>query len=200
MNTTDMPLMLDEDPAPGNTAPVPMVASTPIPAAPTSAKPKQQAAGIFDFHRAEMAAARFRVLHRLMVEGQIPPSEYDLWADQNIGAFLLLTAPPPLISVSYKAPSYEDLSQFLQSAQADKNAKAGAAAREALLRALMPKGGARAEAASPPADLDALQRWIAFLDQLGTEGLVPVAWIETEETAINDARLAAGLPAASSRP
>lgn len=217
-NKYDSPLTIalqaDAGAAVNSAAPAPVVAlapvqlpppppaaesAAPIPAALSLAPPPPAAippasAAMVDMARAERMAARFRVLHRLAVEGLIPQSRYDAWAQQNAGAFLLSTAAPPLTAVGYKVPAYQELADFLKALDGEKNLKVAEAEREALLRAIMPAEGPRAEAVKPPADEAALREWYAFLDKVKAEGLLPAAWIDAEKASIQDTRQMAGLP------
>lgn len=175
-------------------APLPVVASAPLappPSEPAHAYVAPPGAATVDLRRAENAAERYRVLHRLVAEGLVPEERYSAWAQQNAGAFLLATGAPPLVAVGNKPPGYEELSAFLRSVGEEKNAKVAAAEREALFHVLMPTEGARAQPLKPPADLDGLRKWYAFLDRVGEEGLVPAQSVEAEKTAIDGARLVA---------
>ncbi|GEM_PF-409053 len=183
-------------PPPGSMAPStltsPMTAH-PLTAAPAPAKPA--AAVPVDFKRAEMAADRFRVLHQLAAEGYLPQDQYDAWALQNAGAFLLYTAAPPFVGINRRPPSHDDLVHFLQETQTRKSPGVGEAERQALFHALMPMDGQRTGPSKPPADVETLRKWYAFLDQVRDEGLLPAELIEAEKAAINDARNVEGLPA-----
>ena len=180
-----MPLSLTAEPP---AAPHPTIAS---PAAPS---PVPMAATV-DFPRAELAAERYRVLHQLVADGLLPRSQYDAWALQNAGAFLLYTAAPPYVGVNRKPPSHDDLAEFLKTSQARVNPKVGDAERQALFRALMPMEGPRTAPSKPPAEAEALRKWYAFLDRVRDEGLLPADLIEAEKAANNDARTVEGLPA-----
>lgn len=186
--------------------PAMVVASTPLPPVsapaavmpgPVSAGPAGSAASAasvpVDLRRAENAAERYRVLSRLVADGLVPPERYGAWAQQNVGAFLLTTAPPAFVSAGGKAPSYEQLAEFLRSVQAEKNRAVAEAERKALFGTLMPTEGLRAQPLKPPVDGDGIRTWYAFLDRLRDEGLVSADSIEAEKSAINDARIAAGL-------
>ena len=208
-NKYDSALEIALPPDPSLPAPLPVVASAPLappppepaalaplapslpPAAPAHAYVMQSTAATVDLRRAENAAERYRVLHRLVADGLVPEDRYTAWAQQNEGAFLLITEAPPLVAVGNKPPGYEELSAFLRSVGAEKNAKVAVAEREALFRVLMPMEGIRAQPQKPPADLDGLRKWYAFLDRVGEEGLVPAQSVEAEKTAIDGARLVA---------
>lgn len=198
-NKYDDTLEIALDPDLSLPAPLPAVASAPLAPPPLSPQPAaaarpsvtQSAAASVDPRRAENAAERYRVLRRLAADGLVPEDRYSAWARQNAGAFLLTTGEPPLAAVGNKPPSYEELSAFLRSVGAEKNAKVAEAEREALFHVLMPMEGARAQPLKPPADLDGLRKWYAFLDRVGEEGLVPAQSIEAEKTAIDGARLVA---------
>jgi hypothetical protein len=142
--------------------------------------------GVVDFWQAERMAERYRVLHRLIADGLLSQAEYDTWANQNAGGFLLLTvAMPPIASASFQTPRYEDLVEFLKTINGQES-RVAAAERAALLQLLMPTEGARALKTHPPAEKQALQKWISLLDGLRDDGLLPSASIEAEKAAINE--------------
>jgi len=180
---------------PGAMSPTMLAApSSPAPAA-ASPVPARPMAATVDFRRAEMAAERFRILHQLAVDGLLPQSQYDSWAQQNAGAFLLYTAAPPFVGITRRPPSHADLAHFIQETQTRKTPSVGEAERQALFHALMPMDGPRVTPAKPPAEAEALKKWYAFLDRVRDEGLLPANLIEAEKAAINQERQVEGLPA-----
>jgi len=215
-NKYDSPLTIALTPNPaGPTAPLPapIAAATSLlppsmpsppegamaPTAPAKgaakAPPTAPIATAVDFKSAEMAAQRFRVLHQLAADGLLPKSQYDAWALQNAGAFLLYTAAPPFVGITRRPPSHDDLAHFIQETQTRKSPGVGEAERQALFHALMPMDGARTAPAKPPAEAEALKKWYTFLDRVRDEGLLPANLIEAEKAAINEARSVEGLPA-----
>jgi len=215
-NKYDSPLAIALTPNPaGPTAPLPApiaaatsllpppppgaspTSSPPSPVNPATASPVpvRPMAATVDFKRAELAAERFRVLHQLAVDGLLPQSQYDAWALQNAGAFLLYTAAPPFAGITRRPPSHDDLAHFIQETQTRKTPSVGEAERQALFHALMPMDGPRVTPAKPPAEAEALKKWYAFLDRVRDEGLLPANLIEAEKAVINQERQVEGLPA-----
>jgi hypothetical protein len=206
-NKYDTPLTIALTPnPPGVTAPLaapvtvatsllpPPPISHSVTTSPGSVKAAPMAATV-DFKLAEIAAQRFRVLHQLAGEGLMPQDQYESWARQNAGAFLLYTAAPPFVGLNRRPPSHDDLAHFLQETQTRKSPTVGEAERQALFRALMPMDGPRSAPLKPPADAEALKKWYAFLDRVRDDGLLPAEMIEAEKAAINEARSVEGLPA-----
>lgn len=136
-----------------------------------------------DLRRLERAAARFRLLHQLAADGSLPQAQYDAWVAQNAGALLVLTAPAPVLGVTYETPRYEDVVARL-GALAGQNPKAVEAERSALFQLLMPSAGPVAQTATPPADPEQRRRWLALLDSVRDEGLLPAARVDAEKAAI----------------
>lgn len=200
----DITLAARTDIAPPN--PVPAVAFTALPplveAAPAPVMPRPVPAGAAtwpgaqpaDVRRAENAAERYLLLSRLAADGLVPRDRYELWAQQNVGAFLLYTAPPASVAVGNKAPNYAQLADFLRSVAAEKNRAVAEAERQALFATLMPLDGPRAKPSKPPVDGQGIGAWFALLDRLRDEGVLAAEAVEAEKSAINEARIAAGLP------
>jgi hypothetical protein len=167
----------------------PPVAARPVPAGPATLP----GAMPVDPRRVDNAADRYRVLSRLAADGLVPQDRYKAWAQQNVGAFLLYTAPLPSAAVGNKAPTYDQLAEFLRSVAADKNRAVAEAERQSLFGTLMPLDGPRAKPAKPPVDGQEIAHWFLFLDGLRAEGILSADSVEAEKTAINDVRIAAGL-------
>ena len=145
-----------------------------------------------DLWRAERVADRFRILHRLAAEGLLEPQRYNAWARQNAGAFLLTTAPPPVAGLSHQIPTYEQIVDFWRAADSHIPVVA-AAERETLFELLMPIDGPRAPVVRPPLEGAGMQRWVALLDRIRDEALLPAESIEAEKMAMEEARRHAGL-------
>jgi hypothetical protein len=136
-----------------------------------------------DFWAAERIVERFRLLHRLVGDTLLEPQRYEKWARDNQGAFLLLTAPPPLQGLSAKVPSYDSVASYLRAIKQER-ADIASAERTALLDSLMPTEGPRAAPVQPPRGTD-LPRWIELLDRLNQEKLLPAKAIATEKAALD---------------
>ena len=192
---TDIPPP-DPVPAVAFTALPPLVESPPpVMPRPVFASPATLPGAVpVDPRRAQNAEERYRVLGKLAADGLIPRDRYEAWAQQNVGAFLLNTAPPASAAAGNKPPNYEQLAEFLRSVAAEKNRAVAEAERQALFGTLMPMDGPRAQPMKPPVDGQGVGSWYAFLDRLRDEGLVGAEAVEAEKTAINDSRIAAGLP------
>jgi len=132
---------------------------------------------------AERIANRFRTLHQLATAGLIDPESYQHWARQNQGAFLLLTAPPPVDGLTAATPPYDQIADFLRNLKNERPEIADAE-RSALLDSLMPTTATRAMPRSLPTDAYGLQSWIALLDQIGSEGVLPADDVAAEKAAL----------------
>lgn len=132
---------------------------------------------------AERMTARFRTLHQLATAGLIEEQRYRNWARDNQGAFLLLTAPPPMIGLTATTPPFDQLAEFLRDLK-DEREEIANAERSALLDSLMPPDAPRALPRSLPADAAGLRDWMALLDQIGSEGLLPADSVAAEKTAV----------------
>lgn len=181
-------------PATVTTTPLPAQAGPAAPSSATAVPGPAAPTAIVDLSRAEKIAEKYRFLHQLVANDLLPQAQYDSWSQQNAGAFLLLTtASPPLTSARYQAPPYDDLVAFLRSLDALEPSVAEAE-RGTLMELLMPTDGPREPMAQPPVESQALQTWIALLDRLRDEGLLPSASIEAEKTAIAGAVRNLGFP------
>jgi hypothetical protein len=169
-------------------APVPRMAAAPLPVmpppppAPPPAPVLTPDMPVAEIWAAERAADRFATLHRLVLDALLEPRRYESWARDNEGAFLLLTAPPPVKGLAAKIPSYEEVAAYLRKIKQDR-ADVAAAERAALLDSLMPAGGPRAAKMRPPAGKD-LERWIALLDRLAALGALPADKVAAEKSVL----------------
>ena len=179
-------------PPPATVQPAGLLAGsqTVLPASTAKFPPTQE--GTVDLWRAERVADRFRILHRLAADGLLESQRYNAWARQNAGAFLLTTAPPPVVGLSHQMPSYEQIVDFWRAADSHIPVVA-AAERKTLVELLMPIDGPRAPVVRPPLEGAGIQRWFALLDRIRDEALLPAESIEAEKLAIEEARRQAGL-------
>jgi len=134
---------------------------------------------VMEMWAAERIADRFITLHRLVQDSLLERSRYNAWMNENEGAFLLLTAPPPVKGLSAKIPRYEDVADYLRRIKQDR-ADVGAAERAALLDSLMPSSGMRMAKMQPPKGKD-FDRWVALLDRLATAGALPADKVAREK-------------------
>ncbi len=119
-NKYDTPLDIALAPRTDLPAPLPVVASAPLPPPPRgatahsiSAGPAASSAAVpVDLRRAEHAAERYRVLRQLVADGLVPQDRYAAWAQQNEGAFLLTTAAPAFAGVGNKPRATRERPNF----------------------------------------------------------------------------------------
>lgn len=170
----------------GKMPPRPKV-ETPAAAPPTmlTPAPRPEAANlpVVELWAAERIADRFRTLHRLVGDDLLDADRYEAWTHENMGAFLLLTVPPPQKGLAAKIPPYDEVSGYLRSIRQDRPDIA-AAERAALLGSLMPAGVPHGAAMQPPQKEEQLARWISLLDALSAEGVLPGHAVAAERAAL----------------
>lgn len=161
-------------------APIPLT----LPAPPAqSTRPSLPGAPIANLKQAEKIIERFELLHQMAVAGLIDHALYERWAQQNGGAFLLLTMAPASQGLAAHTPRFEQVKQFLDEMAKDR-ADIAAVERNSLLDSLMQWNAARALPQNPPGEARARQAWLSLLDRLAAEELLPADQIAAEKAAL----------------